>query len=675
VGVVESSARFQNKHCMLVARAVVTAGQSGFPLRVFNPSDRPVTLYKHTVAACCVEAEVVPAGAESTMLPGRETGVESTMLLGREAVEAVPGHLMELYEAGGESLSEEDRGELARLLIDYEEGLIQHRIDTGSAHPVKQRLRRVPLHMKGIVKKEMQKLVEKGLIEPSMSLWASSLVLVKKKGLTKEGAIQYRVCIDYRPLNEVTVKDSYPTTRYEDCLEALVGSKWYCCMDLMSGYNQVEMYPGDKDKTAFHTEEGLYQWTKMSMGLANSAATFNRVLEQVLTGIPTEVCVIYIDDILVHAATVGQMFDRLRVVLERIKKAGLKFKTSKCALFKREVTFLGHRVSVEGVQPDPGKTKAIKEWKQPQCTRDVRSFLGLCGYYRRFVEKFADIARPLYKLTEKDREFKWTVETEEAFNELKERLCQAPILVYPDITKPFVLDCDASNEGLGAVLSQEDEEGIEHPVAYYARAFSKVEKRYCVTRRELLACVGAIRHFHPYLMGAPFVVRTDHNSLVWLCHFKEIDGQLARWLETLAQYDFKIIHRKGSKHGNADGLSRRSCVDCRHCEKAELMEYTVKFVQAAVEWLPYKGMEMSEGRGTCPNKEKEREGGNECVMEEAGAARGTGDAGGQGATLVGENKKRIWRSKEENQEGEQEVNDGGSQEGEDNWGRERRGCG
>jgi len=349
------------------------------------------------------------------------------------------------------------------------------------------------------------------------------------------------------------------------------------------------MDPEDKEKTAFHTEDGLYQWKAMSMGLSNSSATFNRVLERILTGIPPELCVIYINDVLVHAPTIQEMFVRLREVLERIRNAGLKFKPSKCTLFQRKVAFLGHEVSAEGVQPDPEKTKAVKEWPRPACVKDVRAFLGLCGYYRRFVEKFADVAKPLYKLTEKENAFAWTEETEKAFLDLKERLCRAPVLAYPDVGRQFILDCDASNEGLGAVLSQCNDEGLEKPVAYYAHTFSKVERRYCVTRRELLACVGAIRHFNHYLLGASFTVRTDHSALTWLCHFKEVDGQLARWLETLAKYDFKIIHRKGVRHANADGLSRRPCIykDCRHCDKAELLEYSVRFVGVAVEWMTY----------------------------------------------------------------------------------------
>jgi hypothetical protein len=214
----------------------------------------------------------------------------------------------------------------------------------------------------------------------------------------------------------------------------------------------------------------------------------------------------------------------------------------------------------EGVLPDAGKTKDVREWPRPKCVKDLRAFLGLCGYSRRFLEKFADIAKPLYKLTEKESLFLWNKEAEEAFVALKERLCHAPILAYPDACRPFILDCDVSNEGMGSVLSQCDGNGVERPVAYYARTFSKVERRYCVTRHELLACVGAIRHFNHYLLGAPFTVRTDHSSLTWLCHFKEVDGQLARWLETLAKYDFKIVHRKGARHGNADGMSRRPCV-------------------------------------------------------------------------------------------------------------------
>jgi hypothetical protein len=319
-----------------------------------------------------------------------------------------------MYEEGSVELDAEESAQLKALLIEYQDvfstsdidmgrtGLIPHKIDTQGAHPIKQRLRRIPMHMKGIVKGEMDKLMERGLIEPSMSPWASSLVLVKKKLLNKDGSTQYRVCIDYRPLNGVTVKDSYPTKRIEACLDALGGSQWYCSMDLMSGYHQVEMDPEDKDKTAFHTEEGLFQWRVMSMGLANAGATFNRVLEQVMKGIPQEICVIYIDDLLVHAEDCQQMFGRLRLVFERIKKAGLKFKPTKCELFKREVVFLGHRVAADGIRPDIGKTQVVMNWERPRCAKEVRSFLGLCGYYRRFVEKFADVAKPLYRLTEKE---------------------------------------------------------------------------------------------------------------------------------------------------------------------------------------------------------------------------------------------------------------------------------
>jgi hypothetical protein len=383
IGLLEPSSRFRRKHCMLVASAVVTAGEKGVPVRIFNAGDTDVTIYKNTEVARCTAAEVMEAGAGKT--PSQVPVKEGT---GRRKV---PKHLERMFDEGCRELGDLDQGRLADLLEEYGEvfssheldmgrtGLIQHRIDTQGAHPIKQRLRRVPMHMKGVVREEIKKLLDRELIEPSVSPWASSLVLVKKKGLAENGEVQYRVCIDYHPLNEVTIKDSYPTQKCDTCLDALFGSKWYCCMDLMSGYHQVEMHPEDREKTAFHTEEGLYEWRVMSMGLANASATFNRVLEQILTGIPPELCVIYIDNVLVHAPTCEQMFMRLRMVLDRIRTAGLKFKPSKCFLFQKQVAFLGHQVSAEGIVPDPGKTGIVLKWPQPVCTKDVRAFLGLCG--------------------------------------------------------------------------------------------------------------------------------------------------------------------------------------------------------------------------------------------------------------------------------------------------------
>ena len=256
-----------------------------------------------------------------------------------------------------------------------------------------------------------------------------------------------------------------------------------------------------------------------------------------------------------HLRNLAQVFDQLR-------SASLKLKPQKCAFACKQVEFLGHIVSAQGVSTDPGKTAQVANWPEPQSTQEVQQFLGLASYYRRFVKNFAEVARPLYYLLQKSRAFRWTRECQEAFTELKGRLTSAPILASPDFSKPFILDTVASDNGIRAVLSQHDEDGGERVIAYASRALSKPERNYCVTRRELLAVVYFTHHFREYLLGRHFTLRTDHHSLSWMRNFKEPVGQLARWLEQLEEYTFTTIHRPGKRHGNADALSRLPCRQC-----------------------------------------------------------------------------------------------------------------
>ncbi|GFR07688.1 retrovirus-related Pol polyprotein from transposon 17.6 [Trichonephila clavata] len=237
----------------------------------------------------------------------------------------------------------------------------------------------------------------------------------------------------------------------------------------------------------------------------------------------------------------------LRRVFEKLKEAKLKLNPSKCNLFRHEVNYLGHIISADGVRTDPQKVSAVKDWRRPKNVHELRSFLGLCTYYRRFVKGFSSIARPLHRLTENKQKFLWTDECEEAFNSLKAALTSSPILVYPDPEKQFILDTDASHESVGAVLSQEIN-GQEHVIAYWSKCLSKPERNYCVTRKELLAIVKAVENFHSYLYGRKFLLRTDHASLTWLLNFKNTEGQIARWIQKLEEYDFEIKHRKGSLH-------------------------------------------------------------------------------------------------------------------------------
>lgn len=446
--------------------------------------------------------------------------------------------------------------------------LVQHEIDTGDARPIKTRPRRLPLAHHAAADSAIDEMLKAGIIEPSDSPWASGVVMVNKKKSPK-----MRFCVDYRPLNSVTKKDSYPLPRIDESLDLVSGSSWFSSLDLRSGYWQVPLSPDARPKTAFCTGRGLWQFRVLCFGLCNAPATFERLMEKVLAAIPRQECLVYLDDILVHGSSFNAALESLRQVLQRIAAAGLKLHPDKCCFMKRELEFLGHRIGGEGISTLEEKVQAVKDWPAPVNLRELKSFIGLASYYRRFVRGFSCIAAPLFRLQRKNSDFLWTPECEQAFSSLKKALTESPVLTPPDPNLPFVLDTDASDVGMGAVLSQVGPEG-EKVVAYFSKTFNRAERRYCVTRRELLAIVRAIRHFKYYLCGLPFTIRTDHAALQWLMSFKEPEGQIARWLEELAPYVCKVEYRAGARHANADAMSRRPCAPdgCRYCEKREARE-------------------------------------------------------------------------------------------------------
>ena len=432
---------------------------------------------------------------------------------------------------------------------------VKHHIETTDPTPIKQRARRFPIHQRDEGNRIVEEMLSADVIEPSSSPWSSPVVLVKKK----DGSTRF--CIDYRKLNAVSVKDSYPLPRIDDSLDALAGAKCFSTLDLASGYWQVGMTEEAKQKSAFVTPGGLFQFKCMPFGLCNAPSTFERLMEQVLAGLQWQICLVYLDDVIVYSRDFTEHVERLEIILKRISEAGLKLKPKKCHFFCEKVIYLGHTVSAEGIATDPEKVRAVQDWEVPKDLTDVRSFLGLCSYYRRFIPQFGTIAKPLTRLTEKDHGFKWGVEQEEAWATLKHKLLSAPVLAYPDPQKEFILDTDASAYGIGAVLSQV-QDGQERVIAYGSRCLTKEERRYCVTRKELLAVVYFLKYFRHYLYGRNFLVRTDHGALRWLTNFKDPQGQVARWLEVLGTYTFEIQHRPGLRHGNADALSRGPCRQC-----------------------------------------------------------------------------------------------------------------
>ena len=445
---------------------------------------------------------------------------------------------------------------------------MKHQIHIGDARPIKQAPRRLALAQKQIVEKEIEKMLANDVIEPSESSWASPVVLATKK----DGSPRF--CIDYRRLNQVTKKDAYPLPNINDCIDALSGSGWFSTLDLASGYWQVDMSEESKPLTAFVTHKGLYQFKVLPFGLTNAPAEFERIMEQVLRGLQWEKCLVYLDDIIIHGHDFQTALDNLRAVFDRIGAANLKLKPKKCNFFQKRVAFLGHVVTPDGVACDPAKTEAVSNWLTPQTVTEVRSFLGLASYYRRFINGFATIASPLTALTEKGRFFDWSKDCSNAFSILKKKLVEAPILAYPssDPADPYILDTDASNSGIGAVLSQV-QGGTERVIAYASKTLNHSQRRYCTTYRELLAVVVFVKHFRHYLIGQSFTVRTDHSSLRWLTNFKDAEGMVGRWISSLSPYDFVIEHRSGTSHGNADGLSRKMIKDKRRrCGREECPE-------------------------------------------------------------------------------------------------------
>lgn len=507
----------------------------------------------------------IHTSAQLAVATGEEKEIETER--DTEYSELVPDHLKAIYTESVKCIPEENHMQVQKLLTTYADvfsksdddigrtNLVKHDIDTGDARPVKQRSRRMPLVHQEEIDKQVKDLLNRGLISPSNSPWSSQVTLALKKNG------QYRLCVDLRRVNALTKKDSYPLPRIDQSIDALEGASWFCTLDLASGYWQVEMSEGAREKTAFAVKGGLYTWNVMPFGLCNAPSTFERLMERVLTGLHWETLLVYLDDVIVWGRNVPEMVARLETVLQRLRAAGLKLKPSKCHLFQKEVMYLGHVVSEKGVHTDPEKVQTVKNWPIPTCVRDVRSFLGLVGYYRKFIEGFSKIAKPLFRLTEKSVKFEWEENCEAAFQKLKNCLISAPILAYPRVEGQYILDCDASAFAIGGVLSQEQGDNVR-VIAYGSKTLSKPERNYCVTRRELLAVVYFLKQYRHYVYGRKVLVRSDHGALRWLINFRNPEGQLARWLEVLSSYDMEIVYRPGIKHNNADALSRRPCNQC-----------------------------------------------------------------------------------------------------------------
>ena len=519
-----------------------------------------------TCGVCCITEHEIPirmvnSSANTIRLyPGTRVGT-AVALKKQVQVEEPPRRKVYADISLSESdIDAEQKTRLKKLLREYRRVLAEHEHDLGktslvkhtiplvSEIPIKQRAYRVPYAQQEVVRKLVKDMEDNDIIRKSSSPWTSPVVMVKKK----DGSLRF--CVDFRKLNEATRKDTYPLPRIDEMLDKLGRSTIFTTLDLQSGYWQIEVEEEDKPKTAFSTGNDLWEFNVLPFGLTGAPATFQRCMNFIL--MDTTHAMVYIDDIIVFSETFEEHLEDLREVLDRLLQANMKIKPTKCEFAKRQVKFLGHQVSAEGIQPDPSNIEKVKNFPLPRTAKEIQQFLGLASYYRRFIKNFAHIAAPLHELVRKEIDFEWTPGRTEAFNILKERLINPPILRYPDFENDFLLMTDASGFAIGAVLGQKDDKGTEGVIAFASRSLKTHEKNYSTIEREALAIVFATKQFRHYIWMRKVILLTDQRPLVWLMKHKDSSSRLIRWALQLQEYNIEIHYRAGKANGNADCLSR-----------------------------------------------------------------------------------------------------------------------
>lgn len=436
---------------------------------------------------------------------------------------------------------------------------IKHEIKTNDNIPIYTKSYRYPYIHKEEVKKQINKMLDQGIIQQSYSPWSSPVWIVPKKK-DASGKQKWRLVIDYRKLNEKTISDRYPIPNINEILDKLGKCLYFSALDLASGFHQIEMNSKDIQKTAFTVEGGHYEFLRMPFGLRNAPSTFQRVMDNVLKDLIGKVSLVYLDDIIIFSTSLQEHIENLKLVFERLRSANLKIQLNKSEFLKKEIAFLGHIITPDGIKPNTDKIDTVLNYPIPKTQKQIKAFLGLLGYYRKFINNFAKLVKPLTVCLKKGNSVILSEEYLKTFEICKHLLTNDPILQHPDFNKPFILTTDASNFALGAVLSQ-GTIGSDKPICFASRTLSDTEINYSTIEKELLAIVWAVKYFRPYIFGRKFQIVTDHRPLTWLMSLKDPNSKLVRWRLKLAEYDYSIVYKKGTANTNADALSRINIIN------------------------------------------------------------------------------------------------------------------
>ena len=522
------------------SKARVIPDVSGeFHLTVVNVSERDVSLRGRTRVGFIREVEktvaVVDVGNKSSVV--------------------------ELIQFG-ERLSPAELAEAQKLVKKYEHlftedskkpkqtRLVNHQIITEDALPVKSKYRWVPAAWDKEVEEQVREMLKNGIIRPSSSPWNSPIILVKKK----DNSMRF-VC-DFRGLNNVTKKDTYPLPHIRDIIDKMQDAKYWSTLNAAGAYWSMPLNENDKEKTAFTVPRGKYEFNVTPYGLTNAGASYQRMIDMCLSGLSSDRILAYMDDVVIFSRTFSEHLKELDAVFDRFSQDNITLKASKCVIASHAVDFLGYRLSEEGIKPQDRLVSAILGFKRPETRKAVKSFLGMAGFYRSFVPSFADVAQPLTRLTSDNVKFIWDESCEKSFEELKRLLSSEPVLAFPRLGEPFVVDVDASDVAFGGVLMQKGRDDILHPVGYYSDAVKASQNSWAPTTKEAFALVLAVRHWYVYLAGTEFVLNSDHNPLVYLRSQKDPRGKFSRWILELEEYNYVVKYVPGVKNVKADALSR-----------------------------------------------------------------------------------------------------------------------